>query len=289
MLVHEHVLVGFVEQGALTPDMYDRNEVIAAILPLLSRLIETGCDLMADCAPQFLGRDPYVLRELSELSGVRLVTNTGLYKSPYLPDYAYALPERELSALWTKEALDGIGESGVYPGFIKIALNDGAVIEEIQRKLLRAAMRTSLETGLPIQCHTIEADIAEHAYEIMKQSGFEQQRFIWVNAQTFLREELYRKLAEEGGWLSVDSIRMESYKECLDLLRLLSDIGAGDRILLSQDTGWFNVGQPGGGEIHPYHRLFTEFLPAAAADGLDPQWLERCVSSHAFEAMSKRN
>jgi predicted metal-dependent phosphotriesterase family hydrolase len=38
MLVHEHILVGFVEDGKLTPANYDRQEVIASILPLLLKL-----------------------------------------------------------------------------------------------------------------------------------------------------------------------------------------------------------------------------------------------------------
>ncbi|WP_169306665.1 TatD family hydrolase [Cohnella pontilimi] len=289
ILEHEHVLVGFVEDGKLTPGLYDRSDVVSSILPFLLKLKETGCRTMVDCAPEYLGRDPYILRELTELSGIRLVTNTGFYKRPYLPAFVYEASERDLAELWTKEAMNGIGESGVYPGFIKIALNDGKAIDEIQLKILRAAMRTSLETGLPIQCHTIGSEIAQHAYEVMKQAHFEQERFIWVHAHTFQDEELYRRLAAEGGWISVDNIRMESVQEHLDLLIRLRDIGVSGRVLLSQDTGFYEVGKPGGGTLNPYHLLFTDFFPAAAAADLDPQWLEECVTSHAFQAMSRRN
>lgn len=286
MLEHEHVLVGFVEDGMLTPDYYDRDEVVARITPLLLRLKEAGCSTMVDGAPEYLGRDPDILRQLSERTGIHLMTNTGLYKKPFLPAYVYDIGEQDLAEMWTREVVYGIGDSGIYPGFIKIALNDGSVIDEIQLKILRAAMRTSLETGLPIQCHTIGPDIAKHAYEVMKQAKFDQERFIWLHAQTYQDDEIYRRLADEGGWISIDSIRMENYREQLDLLQRLLGIGVGDRILLSQDTGWYNVGQPSGGMIHPYHPLFTDFIPAAAADGVDAQWLEQCVTSRAFQAMS---
>ncbi len=288
ILEHEHVLVGFVEDGKLTPDMYDRDEVVSSILPQLLALKEAGCRTMVDCAPEYLGRDPYVLRRLSELSGVHLVTNTGFYKRPYLPAFAYEMTDRELAGLWTKEAAEGIGESSVYPGFIKIALNDGTAIDDIQLTILRAAMRTSLESGLPIQCHTIGADIARHAFDVMKEAQFDQERFIWVHAQTFDDDEVYLRIAEAGGWISIDNINMDNGREHVDRLIRLRRLGVGDRVLLSQDTGWYNVGTPGGGTLNPYHRLFTEFFPAAEADGVDAQWLEECVTSRAFTAMSRR-
>jgi phosphotriesterase-related protein len=288
ILEHEHVLVGFVEDGKLTPELYNRDEVVTSILPFLLKLEEAGCGTMVDCAPQYLGRDPYILRRLSELSGIHLITNTGFYKKPYLPSFVYEISERDLSDIWTREARDGIGESGVYPGFIKIALNDGTAIDDMQLKILLAAMRTSLESGLPIQCHTIGSDIALHAYEIMKRAHFDQERFIWVHAQTFKDTEVYERLAEAGGWISIDSIMQGTYEEHVELLGRLLDCGVGDRLLLSQDTGWYNVGQHKGGNLRPYHHLFTDFFPAAAASGLDPNWLEQCVTSHAFQAMSRR-
>ncbi|SFS72599.1 hypothetical protein [Paenibacillus sp. BC26] len=289
ILEHEHVLVGFVEDGKLTPEMYDRNDVVTSILPYLLKLKEAGCSTMVDCAPEYLGRDPYILRQLSELSGVHLITNTGFYKKPYLPSFVYEISERDLADIWIREARDGIGESGVYPGYIKIALNDGTTIDDVQLKILRAAMRTSQETSLPIQCHTIGHDIALHAYEIMKLAQFDQERFIWVHAQTFKDTDVYKRLAEAGGWISIDSILPGTYEEHVDLLGQLLECGVGDQVLLSQDTGWYNVGQFKGGNLRPYHHLFTDFFPVAAAGGLEPQWLEQCVTSHAFQAMSMRS
>ncbi|SDW21183.1 phosphotriesterase [Paenibacillus sp. CF384] len=289
ILEHEHVLVGFVEDGKLAPNMYDREEVVTSVLPYLLKLKESGCSTMVDCAPEYLGRDPYILRQLSELSGVHLITNTGFYKKPYLPAFVNEITEQDLADIWIREARDGIGESKVFPGFIKIALNDGTVIDDIQAKILRAAMRTSLETGLPIQCHTIGNDIALHAYDIMKKAQFDQERFIWVHAQTFKVSDVYKRLAEAGGWISIDSILPGTYEEHVDLLGQLLGCGVGDRVLLSQDTGWYNVGQHKGGNLRPYHHLFTDFLPAAAAGGLEPLWLEQCVTSHAFQAMSMRS
>lgn len=288
ILVHEHILVGFIEDGKLTPQDYEKEDVINNILPLLLKLKESGCTTFVDCSPQYLGRDAFLLKQLSQKSGVLLVTNTGLYKSPYLPPYAYEESEHQLADRWINEARCGIEDSGVLPGFIKIALNDGPRINEVQLKILRAALRASLETGLPIQSHTVGGDAALHAYEIMQSTGFDPERFIWVHAQTCDDLTIHRRLAEAGVWISIDSILPDSYDRHAELLRQLREQGVGDRILLSQDTGWYNVGQPHGGKINPYHLLLTDFLPFALQIGFDPQWLDQCMTRHPFQAMRLR-
>jgi phosphotriesterase-related protein len=289
MLVHEHVLVGFVEDGKLTPADYDRQEVVASILPLLLQLKEAGCSTFVDCAPEYLGRDPFILKELSEKSGLYFITNTGFYKRPYLPPFVYQASEQELSDIWIREAREGIGVSGVYPGYIKIALNDGPAIDETQQKILRAAIRTSLETDLAIQCHTVGGDTALHANEIMKQVGFDRERFIWVHAQTGKDLTVHKQLAEEGMWISIDSILQGTYETHVELLKQLLAHGVNrDKILISQDTGWYTVGEDKGGNMRPYHHLLTDFIPFAIENGLDPSWLKQCITRHPYQAMRKR-
>lgn len=288
ILVHEHILVGFIEDGKLTRQDYEEQDVIDNILPLLMKLKQSGCATFVDCSPEYLGRDPFLLKRLSLESGLFIVTNTGLYKSPYLPPYAYEESERQLADRWINEAHNGIEGSGVFPGFIKIAINDGPRIDETQQKILRAAIRTSLETGLPIQCHTVGGDAALHANEIMQLAGFDRERFIWVHAQTCIDMTVRRRLADEGMWISIDSILPGTYDKHIELLTQLRENGAGERILLSQDTGWYNVGQPNGGKINSYHHLLTDFLPYARQTGLDAQWLEQCITRHPYQAMRLR-
>lgn len=288
MLVHEHVLVGFIEDGKLTPNDYIREEVIEKVLPHLLKLREVGGQTFMDCSPEYLGRDPYLLKELASLSGLHIVTNTGIYKAPYLPSFVYTMTEQELAKVWIREAKYGIGESGVYPGFIKIAVNDNR-INETQQTILKAAMRASLETGLPIQCHTVGKDTILHLVELLNEVKFDYDRFTWVHAQTCPDMEVHRTLVEQGMWISIDSIKPGNYQHHVELLHQLKLLGVGERVLLSQDTGWFTVGEEHGGEISSYHYLFEEFFPYAAENGISSSWLEQCVTVNAFEAMRLRS
>ena len=62
------------------------------------------------------------------------------------------------------------------------------------------------------------------------------------------------------GWSSTGSARRQSsfHLECVRFLaakRLLQ------RTLVSQDSGWYHVGEPGGGEFRGYTYLYSDFLP----------------------------
>ncbi len=110
---------------------------------------------------------------LSEASGIQILTNTGLYTAmngKFLPKYAFTETPEQLAARWIDEAKNGIENTGIYPGFIKIAV-ERKPLEEIQRKIVTAACITHKETGLTIMSHTGLAIPAFQQLEILEQQG----------------------------------------------------------------------------------------------------------------------
>lgn len=75
MLPHEHVMVDFVGAGRVSPDRYDAGEVFEVMLPHVKRAKELGCRAIAECTPVYLGRDPELLKRLSQATEVRWLTN----------------------------------------------------------------------------------------------------------------------------------------------------------------------------------------------------------------------
>jgi len=78
-LIHEHLLVDFIGADSVGYQRWDRDSVIATVLPFLLEAKSRGVETFIDCTPAYLGRDPWLLKKLSELSGVNIMTNTGLY------------------------------------------------------------------------------------------------------------------------------------------------------------------------------------------------------------------
>ena len=268
-LSHEHVLVDFTGRDGIAESRTNPDSAAAVILPHLIRLKDLGCRTLVECTPAFLGRDPALLLRLSKASGLSILTNTGYYAAMdnrYLPLSFYREDADRISRRWTDEWRHGIGGTGVRPGFIKIGLPPGP-LSVTHRKLVRAAALTHLRTGLAIASHTGPAAGAFDQIEILREEGVDPSAWIWVHAQAEANSNALVTAARLGAWISFDDIGWVPPDSLIPRLKALKDRGYLDRVLLSQDAGWYSVGQPGGGKYRGHDAIFIEFLPALEKAG----------------------
>src|SRR5690349_6185497 len=90
ILVHEHVLVDFRGADQPHPGPYDPEVVFKIAKPKLDEIYKLGCRRFQDATPNFLGRNPKLLRKLADATGLDIWTNTGLYAArdhKFLPPY----------------------------------------------------------------------------------------------------------------------------------------------------------------------------------------------------------
>lgn len=279
-LAHEHLyadLRPYTEQLAkpLTPDM---DAVTAVVLPQLQAIRRLGCRSLVDCTATTLGRDPRLIRHLSQASGLHMLTTTGAYLAAggrFIPPYVREESSAQLAARWTGEWRDGIGGSGVRPGLIKLGV-EGDPPSELERKVLQAAARTHLDTGLVIAVHTgpwAEVEPGRNArcafaqLDLLEAAGVAPSAWIWVHAQNETQAEQHVRAAHRGAWVSFDGFRPGQEARYLALLGRMREEGLLEHVLLSQDAGWYNAGVPGGGEFNPFHPLLSELLPALREAG----------------------
>ncbi len=78
-LVHEHVLVDFIGADSTGYHRWDKDEVVEVVTPYLSAIRNLKVNTLIECTPAYLGRDPRILKKLSDRTGMHLVTNTGNY------------------------------------------------------------------------------------------------------------------------------------------------------------------------------------------------------------------
>ena len=269
-LVHEHVLVDFIGADRVTPDRYDAEEVFQTALPHLVALRERGCRALFEATPAYLGRDPLLLRRLSEASGLHLVTNTGYYgaaKDRHVPAHAYRETAGQLADRWTREFRHGLDGTGIRPGFLKIGVDAGP-LSEIDRKLVEAGARCHLDTGLTIAVHTGNGVAALEILALLVNAGVSPEAWVWVHAQNAGDRATQDWAARQGAWIELDGVGWGSLDGYLDAVVDLKRRGRLDRVLISQDAGWYHVGEPGGGRFRPFTGLFDEFVPALRARGL---------------------
>ncbi|MBE2220455.1 MAG: phosphotriesterase [Anaerolineae bacterium] len=285
-LPHEHIMVDF--GGAVTAGKhrYDADNVIEIMLPYLQAAAAQGVHTFFECTPNFLGRDPEIFRTLSERSGLNIVTNTGLYNNQYLPEYAKTQNAERLAEAWIAEFMDGIEGSGIKPGFIKTAVNPQPTALDL--KLIHAAALAHKETGLTIATHTCTADAAQAIVRILNQYQVDPSRWIFVHAH--VEEDFSRvlALAQTGIWIELDGLAWGGDEDHVHKLMALLEHGYEDQILLSQDAGWYHIGEEAGGAVIPYTRLQAEFLPLLAARGVDSAMIDKITRLNPANAFGLR-
>jgi phosphotriesterase-related protein len=78
-LVHEHVMYDFIGADQTNRHRWEVEAVVKRMLPLLRVLEESGVTGFIDCTSAYIGRDPRVLKQLAQETGLHIVTNTGYY------------------------------------------------------------------------------------------------------------------------------------------------------------------------------------------------------------------
>jgi phosphotriesterase-related protein len=269
-LVHEHVLVDFIGADKVSRSRYDADEAFGTILPHLEEVRKRGGRTLLECTPAYLGRDPRLLRRLSEASGLHIVTNTGYYgaaRDSAVPKHAYTETPRQLADRWTAESRRGIEGTGIRPGFIKTGVDAGP-LSEIDRKLVEAGALCHLDTGLTLAVHTGDGVAALETVAVLERLNVSPGAYVWVHAQNEKDPATRSSVARQGGWVSLDGVGPSSLDAHAEAVADLFRRRQLDRVLVSQDAGWYHVGEPGGGAYRPHTFLLDTFVPALRARGL---------------------
>jgi phosphotriesterase-related protein len=287
-LTHEHVLVDFIGADSITPDRYDRQTVINKVLPYLIKAKELGCITFAECTPEFLGRDPQLLKELAGLTGLNILTNVGYYgarDNKFIPLPATAIDAEMMAGFWTEQWEKGIYDTGIKPGFIKIGVDKDS-LSDFHQIIVRAAALTHLATGLTIASHTGPALPAFQELEILKNEGVSPEAFIWVHASSEKDIEKLVTAAKLGAWISLDKLNDKNVDELLETIKTLKDMGCLNRILLSHDAGWYDPAKENGGEFRGFSTLFEKLIPAMKSSGFSDAEVKQIIEINPAEAFT---
>lgn len=285
-LVHEHILVDFIGAKDISPTRWDREVVASKALPYLLEAKAAGCQTLVDCTPNYLGRDVVLLKQLSDESRLNIITNTGYYGGSdhkYLPAHAFSETAEQLAARWIREYEDGIDGTPVKPGFIKISVNSSH-LSDVSLKLIHAAARSHLKTGLTIASHTGPSLPAFEQIEVLKSNRVDPSAFIWVHAQNESDNAQYVKAAQQGAWVSLDGLHSDNIQQYVSKLLHLKHANLLHRVLVSHDAGWYDPDKPDGGEFKEYTVLFRKLIPALEQEGFSEADIMQLIQTNPANA-----
>lgn len=289
ILPHEHIFVdlrqGFpADFGQAQPD-----DVIALMVPELERARAAGVTALVECTPVGVGRRVDLVRAVSEAARFPVVVATGIYREPWVPQWAHDASEDALFEWMLGELQDGIEQTGVRAAWIKLSAGDDG-LTPVETKILRAAARAGRDTGAVIGSHTIRGRVVRDQLDIIEAAGYTPERFIWIHTQAEPDFDLHLTLAQRGAWIEYDwigSTDRVSDAQYIEWIKRLGDAGFEARILLSHDRGWYDAGVPGGGTPRPFTYVSETFLPQLEAAGFDAATLRQLTHTNPFRAFAR--
>lgn len=297
-LSHEHILVDFIGADSTGYHRWDRQEVEDKVLPYLTEIQEYGVTALMECTPAYLGRDPWLLKTISEKTGLHLLTNTGYYgahANRFLPASFEKLSAEELSLIWVDEFENGIEGSGVRPGFIKIAVDAENTLSREHHKIITAAALAFQKTGLVIASHTGPDAPAFEQISVLQSHNIDPSNFIWVHAQGGSLEGNL-KAARLGTWISLDNVNLNreegsEYDVAWYAKRIkdLKDAGYLQKVLISHDAGWYKPEEPDGGSFRGFTDIFTGLIPALKKNGFSEKEINLLLVVNPRKAFSVRD
>ena len=289
ILPHEHVFVDLRTWETPGYAQAETDDVVKLMAPELTRAQASGVTAIVECSTVGVGRRADIDRAVSEAAGLPLVIPTGIYREPWVPDWAHEASEGELAS-WILDELQGeIEGSGVQAGWIKLSAGDDD-LTACEAKILRAAVTAARQTNAVIGSHTIRGRVVRDQLDIVEAMGLAPERFIWIHTWAEPDFAIHLEMGRRGAWLEYDAIGNpdieddEYYIECIQ--RLLG-AGLGGQLLLSHDRGWYDPALPGGGVPKPYTYLPDQFLPKLRAAGVDEETIYQLTHTNPYRAFAR--
>ena len=289
ILLHELIFVDLRTWDTPGYAQAEVEEVIRLMAPEVRRAQETGVTAIVECSPVGAGRRADINRAVSEATHLPLVIPTGIYREPWVPAWAHAASEAELTDWMLGELQEEIEDSGVQAGWIKLSAGDDG-LTACETKILRAAVVAGRETHAVIGSHTIRGRVVRDQLDIIEAMGHTPERFIWIHTQAEPDFEYHLEMARRGAWLEYDTIGdsdSENDEYYLQNIQRLLEAGLGDQLLLSHDRGWYDPALPGGGVPKPFTYLSEQFLPKLRAVGVDEETIHQLTCVNPFRAFAR--
>ena len=291
-LMHEHLVIGYPGWEAhTTVPGPGRDEMLAVCVDKVHAMQALGVQSMLDPCPNDLGRDVTLAAEVSVRTGFNIICATGLYKEDEggAPHWhfmrAAGMAVEAMAELFIHELTEGIGDTGVKAGIIKVATGMGR-ITEYEYDVLAAAAMAAVETGAPITTHTDSGTMGLEQQAFLVEKGVDPHRIIIGHSCGSDDHDYHMGILGGGSYLGFDRFGLDMLApdeqrvaSLLALLRKQQERG----IVVSHDSVWCTRGQPfplalmeaaSGSELFDPTHFHRNIIPRLLAGGASQEQID---------------
>lgn len=298
-LMHEHMVFGYPGFSGDTTLGASREDLLRQALNAAICAKRSGIDTIVDATPNDCGRDPELLKEISERAELQIICATGYYcealGSPsyfkFRADLGYDMAE-EIYEMMMTELTVGIEKTGIKPGVIKVASSLGR-ITEYERAFFKSAARVQRETGTVIITHTEGGTMGPQQAELLLEEGGIKEK-IAIGHMCGNRDISYHlSVLEQGVYDAFDRFGEENFfgspsdTERITLIRQLMKKGYGEQILMSHDSvnAFWGRKVVFSGDYEPENKIVMTRIPEI----INPQMLAAGMTQEQVDHMQIGN
>lgn len=285
-LSHEHFVFGKPGVYGDKGNCYDRESASFHGLEMLKMTEKYDVNLIVDATTIECGRDPYLLKRLSEETGVSVVCSTGFFKDEgealaYLKSLSYCCDiEAYLRDLFVSEITKGIGSTGVKAGVIKTASSLGE-IKPLEQAILAAAAEAQKITGVPLLTHCDRGTMGVEQAEFLLSRRVDNQKVIIGHMSSSHDIKEVKRIMDKGVYVALDQFGILSIpgipsdeEKMEHLLNLLLD-GYEDSIVISHDCCFDRMGYVSQSRPRYPDMIFKTVIPYLKENGISGRTIKK--------------
>lgn len=298
-LAHEHFVFG--KPGLLGEEdnCYQRETAFENGLKMLKMTEEYEVDLVVDVTTAEWGRDPYLLKRISDKTKCHIICSTGFFKDEgdmlaYLKAVSYSEDLKKwLHKLFVKEIEEGIGKSGIKAGAVKTASSLGR-IRPLEKVIFQAATATQKDTGVPIFTHCDRGTMGVEQAELLKELGADPEKVVIGHMSSNhdtaemmrIMDRGYRIGFDQFGILSIPGIPNDEQKS-ENLLELLKR-GYEDSIVLSHDCVFDRMGYVSASKPRYPDMIFKKVNPYLKENGISDKAVKKLTRNNLLKVFGEK-
>jgi len=249
VLAHEHFIFGYPGfHGDVSFDTFNTDAYLAHISAVADTLKKQGIKTVVDATPNECGRDPELLKKVSEVTGLNIICSTGYYYEEESASSYFTFrtvlgfdTENEIYELMKRETGDGIAKTGIKAGVVKLASGKGA-ISKYEMLFFKAACRLARENkDIRIITHTSEGTCILEQAELFLSEGVNPKQVQIGHFCGTTDVMVQSKALEMGFYGAFDRLGLENMvgapydKYRFACIAALVSAGFGDQLVLSTD------------------------------------------------------
>jgi phosphotriesterase-related protein len=298
VLMHEHVFIRTepLQWGWPGFGGWDAPAQVATAREHLSALKRAGVDAILDMTVPGLGRDPALVAQAAEGTGLKVMFATGYYTYDSLP-FPFRIrgpgkvldgDDRLLESLFERDLTQGIGDTGFRAAVLKIVTDEPGMTDDVLR-LTHAVASVHARTGAPICTHAhAPGKRGLDQQRVLAERGVDLARVVIGHSNESTDLSYLEEIIGNGSYLGWDRCGLPlavPLDAQLDTLASLCERGYANRIMLSHDKSsfmdWFTAAESNFGlPDWQYSYIHSGVLPGLRERGVSDEQINQMLVSN---------